>query len=55
MPEHHSCFDCDQEFSVQSVYESESEVSFCPYCGCELEYEEDEDDLGAFDDDDFRD
>ena len=56
MPEHHSCFDCDEEFTVRSVYESESEISFCPFCGSELELEEDDDFDGELDeyDDDTR-
>lgn len=54
MPEHHNCLDCDEEFTVSSIYESESEVSFCPFCGCELEYEED-DDFDELDDEDYRD
>lgn len=57
MPEQHSCFNCDEEFEVKSVYETESDVSFCPYCGSELEYEEDDDEIeGELDDydDDYR-
>jgi len=54
MPEHHHCYDCEEEFSVSSVYETESDVSFCPFCGSELDLEEDEDDLDDLDDEDYR-
>jgi len=47
-----NCFECDSEFTVESTYETEDPVSFCPYCGSEIEHEEEEEDL---DDEDFRD
>jgi rRNA maturation endonuclease Nob1 len=37
------CYECDQEFSVQSTYEEEQPIAFCPYCGNELNVEDDED------------
>ena len=49
----HICYNCDEEFEIKSAYETESEVSFCPFCGSELDYEEDEDD--DLDDEDYRD
>jgi len=50
----HICYNCDEEFTVKSVYETESEVSFCPYCGSELDFEEDDED-DELDDEDYRD
>lgn len=48
-----NCYECDNEFSVESMFETDDQVSFCPYCGSEIEHEEDEDD--ELDDEDFRD
>lgn len=48
-----TCYECDAEFSVDPTYEMEDPVSFCPYCGSEIEHEEDPDD--ELDDEDFRD
>ena len=43
------CYACDAEFIVHTLYETESPVSFCPYCGSEVEgeeeFEDEEDDL----------
>lgn len=36
------CFECDTEFTVSTESDDVS-VSFCPYCGSEIELEEDED------------
>jgi hypothetical protein len=41
----HICYECDSEFYVFPIYEESemAEISFCPYCGSELEsIEEDE-------------
>lgn len=49
--ETHTCFECDAEFIVHATYDTDNVVSFCPFCGSEMdteEYddeEEDEDDL----------
>lgn len=48
-----SCFECDSEFTVESVYDTEDQVSFCPYCGSEIEHEEE--DTEELDDEDYRD
>lgn len=45
------CFNCDAEFIIHTPYDTEDEVSFCPYCGSEIEHEEpdsDEDDEDDF-------
>jgi len=33
------CYNCDAEFKVQSLFDNENEqaVSFCPFCGEELD------------------
>jgi uncharacterized paraquat-inducible protein A len=46
-----TCYDCDEEFTVDSLLEKGSQVSFCPFCGTEIEQEEDDD----LDDEDIRD
>lgn len=40
--EPHICFNCDAEFVVHTLYDMEEEVSFCPYCGSEVESEFDD-------------
>lgn len=44
------CYNCDEEFVIHTPYKTEAIVSFCPFCGSEVEDidEEVEDDL--FDD-----
>jgi rRNA maturation endonuclease Nob1 len=44
------CYACDAEFLVHTPYDHEDTISFCPFCGSEIEDldEEAEDDL--FDD-----
>jgi len=43
--EPHICFECDSEFIIHTPVESEIPVSFCPFCGSEVEpTEEDLDD-----------
>lgn len=53
------CYSCDEEFVVQTPYETEAIVEFCPFCGSEVETEEsidfgdedendNEDDFGKF-------
>lgn len=37
----HFCYECESQFFVESVEETEMDVSFCPYCGSELEVDED--------------
>jgi len=41
----HVCYECDSEFFIFSTYEDSEvgEVSFCPYCGSELESIEEDD------------
>ena len=37
--EYTQCYNCDAEFKVQSLFDKESgqAVSFCPFCGEELD------------------
>ena len=40
----HECFECGAQFTVQGEFDIEDQdVSFCPYCGTELDFEPDED------------
>lgn len=32
-----ACYNCDEEFTVEPVFITSQEVSFCPYCGSEIE------------------
>jgi hypothetical protein len=50
----HICFECDAEFIVHTPYETEESVSFCPFCGSEVEPNEDELE-DEFDEDDDND
>lgn len=47
--EPHICFECDAEFIVHTPYDMEESISFCPFCGSEVEL--DEDDLDDLDED----
>lgn len=38
--EPHVCYSCDEEFIVQTPYETEAVVEFCPFCGSEVETDE---------------
>lgn len=40
-PTTHICYECDSEFMVHAPYDQENTVSFCPYCGSEIENEAD--------------
>jgi len=52
MPDNINCYDCGSEFNVHPSFDIEEPVSFCPYCGGEIEHEQDDD----FDDtDDYED
>lgn len=46
----HTCYNCEEEFKVEPVFETEAEVTFCPYCGTELDLQEYEEDLEDLDD-----
>jgi rRNA maturation endonuclease Nob1 len=50
----HICYECDSEFFVFPTYDEDTipEVSFCAYCGSELEAIVDEDVDELFDEDD---
>jgi len=37
------CYSCDTEFAVVPAFELGEQVSFCPYCGSEVEEPVDED------------
>lgn len=41
------CEECGAEFTI--IAEGNDQVTFCPYCGSELEYDEDEDDQEELD------
>jgi hypothetical protein len=48
MSKEHFCYECDSEFTVEEVTKGtdlEQSISFCPFCGSEMDFEEDEDDL----------
>ena len=47
--EEYYCYNCDTEFTV-SFYEDDKQASFCPYCGSEIENEEEDEDLEEEDD-----
>jgi len=38
----HLCYSCDAEFSVNAITDEEDPL-YCPFCGSELEDEEEED------------
>ena len=40
--EAHICYSCDEEFVVNTPYETEATVEFCPFCGSEVEGTEDD-------------
>jgi DNA-directed RNA polymerase subunit RPC12/RpoP len=48
------CYECDSEFFIFPTHAAEDEVpevSFCPYCGSELELLEDDDIDEEYDED----
>lgn len=45
------CFNCDAEFVVHTPYKMEDPVSYCPYCGSEVEGLDEDLDDDFFDDD----
>ena len=36
------CINCDAEFTIQEITNDNGEVCFCPFCGCKLFDENDE-------------
>ena len=40
--EAHICYSCDEEFVVNTPYETDATVDFCPFCGSEVEASEDD-------------
>lgn len=48
-----NCYECNNEFTVDSSYDTDDTVSFCPYCGSEIEQEEEIKDEDF--DEDYRD
>jgi rRNA maturation endonuclease Nob1 len=38
----HICYNCEAEFVVHTPYNNEDTVSFCPFCGSEVDPTEDE-------------
>lgn len=51
--EPHICFECDSEFIIHTPVESEIPVSFCPFCGSEVETTEEDLDDYIIDGDDL--
>jgi DNA-directed RNA polymerase subunit RPC12/RpoP len=51
LEELHYCNNCDAEFSVYSSFETDDLISFCPYCGSEIEDIDEEIDDFDMDDD----
>jgi rRNA maturation endonuclease Nob1 len=49
-----NCYECGAEFTVQPSFDIDEPISFCPYCGSEIEHEEEEDDLDDLEDEDYR-
>jgi hypothetical protein len=48
----HVCYECDAEFIVEPVGETDDIISFCPFCGSELDLEdldEEEDEEDSWD------
>lgn len=45
------CYECDTDFVVHTPYEDDRAVSFCPFCGSEVETEGSFDDLEDLDED----
>lgn len=39
-----TCYNCEEEFKVETIFETEATVCFCPFCGTDLEFEEEDDD-----------
>lgn len=37
----HICYSCDEEFIINTPYETEATVNFCPFCGSEVDTDED--------------
>lgn len=47
------CYECDSEFAIHTPYETDQKISFCPFCGSEIEddfddYDEEEDEDERF-------
>jgi hypothetical protein len=40
--EPHLCYNCDTEFTIHTPYETDLPLAFCPFCGSEVEGEEDD-------------
>ena len=47
----HVCYNCDEEFIVSTPYETEAIVEFCPFCGSDVEVDEDQPPYLSFDED----
>jgi Zn finger protein HypA/HybF involved in hydrogenase expression len=43
-PEAHICYECDAEFVIHTPFDTDQKISFCPFCGSEMEDDFDEDD-----------
>lgn len=46
MQKHITCENCDAEFKIKhSMDDTYYEVNFCPFCGAEIDEEEDDEDF----------
>ena len=48
------CYNCDAEYVVHTPYKTEEPVSFCPFCGCEVEGVEEDLEGDLFDEPDWK-
>jgi len=48
-----TCYNCDEEFIVENLQESNCPVIYCPYCGSDLEDLSEDEDIEE--DEDYRD
>ena len=56
MSETTTCYNCEEEFKVEPVFETEAEVCFCPYCGSELDIVDIDEEFDELEDnEDYRD
>lgn len=46
----HTCYNCEEQFKVEPIFETESEVTFCPFCGSDLAVEEFNEEIDELDD-----
>lgn len=49
-PEVHICYACESEFAIHTPYETDNSISFCPFCGSEIDTDIDDEDDDEEDD-----